>query len=114
MNLQLFRKHSLSSLAKELEMSPFDLVRYLGFNGGLKSDLSFAKDYGPKLYQDMELESWWDSTGEMSEIILSYKDVSNVHERRFQQLCAMLLKNPDVVVWIIYPEAFFIPIQRRT
>ena len=47
MNLQLFRKHSLSSLAKELEMSPFDLVRYLGFNGGLKSDLSFAKDYGP-------------------------------------------------------------------
>ena len=54
MNLQLFRKHSLSSLAKELEMSPFDFVRYLGFNGGLKSDLSFAKDYGPKLYQDMD------------------------------------------------------------
>ena len=40
----------------------------------------------------MELESWWDVAGEMSEIILSYKDVSNVHERRFQQLCAMLLK----------------------
>ena len=34
MNLQLFRKHSLSSLAKELEISPFDLVRYLGFKGG--------------------------------------------------------------------------------
>ena len=91
MNLQLFRKHSLSSLARELEISPFDLVRYLGFNGGLKSDLSFAKDYGSKLYQDMELESWWDAAGEMAAIIQSYRDVSNIHQRRFQQLCAMLL-----------------------
>ena len=92
MNLHLFRKHSLSSLAKELEISPFDLVRYLGFNGGLKSDLSFAKDYGAKLYQDMELESWWDSAGEMAAIIQSYRETSNIHQRRFQQLCAMLLK----------------------
>ena len=71
MNLQLFRKHSLSSLAKELEMSPFDLVRYLGLGGGLKSDLSFAKDYGPKLYQDMT--GICDITGEMSEIFYLIK-----------------------------------------
>lgn len=92
MNLQLFRKHSLTSLARDLELTPFDLVRYIGLNGGLKSDLSFAKDETQKFYEDMDLESWWDSAGEMSAIIQAYSEISDVNQRRFQQVCAMLLK----------------------
>ena len=92
MNLQLFKKHSLSSMAKNLELTPFDIVLHIGRQGGLKSDLSFERDTEGRFYHDMQLESWWDPKGEMAAIIQAYPEVENIHQRRFQQVCAMLLK----------------------
>ena len=109
---QLFKKHSLSTLAKNLELTPLILF-CISEGRGIKIDLSFEKDMEGQLYRDMELEAWGIQRVRWHRLFKLYPEVQNIHQRRFQQICAMLLKKSEALVWIFVSRFFISSIPRR-
>ena len=58
-NPDLFRKLSLSQVAKELDVLPFYIARYLGQKDGLPVDLRFDREEVEILRNEMGLKAWW-------------------------------------------------------
>ena len=95
-NLDLFRKKTLTDLAKSLDLTPFDLARHYGSNEGLPLDLLFDKGEQDQLRVDLNLEDWWSVTGPCVEILnnAEFVDISMVRTR-LRQVSAMLLRRPS-------------------
>ena len=92
-NLDLFRKKTLTDLAKSLDLTPFDLARHYGSKEGLPLDLLFDKGEQDQLRSELSLEDWWSSAGPCVDILNNevLVDVSMVRTR-LRQISAMLLR----------------------
>ncbi|MBM74866.1 MAG: hypothetical protein CMK59_05660 [Proteobacteria bacterium] len=92
-NLDLFRKKTLTDLAKILDITPFDLARHYGTKEGLPVDLLFEKSDLERLKKELQLEDWWAPDGPYSDVLSdnTLRDVSMVRTR-LRQVSTMLLQ----------------------
>ena len=68
-NLDLFRKKTLTELAKALDITPFDLARHYGTKDGLPVDLLFEKSDVALMKKELSLEDWWAPQGPCKDVI---------------------------------------------
>ena len=97
-NLDLFRKKTLTELAKDLDITPFDLARHYGTKDGLPVDLLFEKSDVLRVKKELSLEDWWSPQGPCKDVLLdkSLIDVSMVRTRLRQVASMLLLREGDV------------------
>ena len=60
--LELFRKMTLSDMAKTLDVLPFDMARHYGQKEGLPVEMLFDTDELQKVRQEMGLQMLWDGS----------------------------------------------------
>lgn len=60
MGIEQFTRKSLSELAAQLDVHPFDLARYLSLReNGMPAELMFDSKDGAMMAQELRLEAWW-------------------------------------------------------
>ena len=58
--MELFRKLTLSEVARELQLKPFDIARILGQSGGLPDVLQFSDELVAEIRKKAGVEIWWE------------------------------------------------------
>ena len=59
-SMDLFRKLTLSEVAQQLQLKPFDIARILGQTGGLPDILLFSDELVADIRKKAGVEIWWD------------------------------------------------------